>query len=97
MKLGGLKNNECLIRRKLKDINTVSNNVMKLISLSLPLLTTPLPKQGNSRSYTEAHWSFYQLSYGLRLTCGFGNLSTIGNGALADKVCYHTVFSSYRQ
>ena len=31
MKLGGFKNNECLIRHKLKYLNTVDNNVMKLI------------------------------------------------------------------
>lgn len=54
MKLGGFKNNECLIRHKLKDINTVSNNIMKLISLSLPLRASPLPKQGNFKSSREA-------------------------------------------
>lgn len=46
MKLGGFKNDEYLIRHKLKDINTVGNNIMKLISLSLPLPTSPPPQMG---------------------------------------------------
>lgn len=46
MKLGGFKNDEYLIRHKLKDINTVGNNIMKLISLSLPLPPSPPSPDG---------------------------------------------------
>jgi hypothetical protein len=38
---GEFKNNEYLIRHKLKDINTVGNNIMKLVNLGLPLPTYP--------------------------------------------------------
>lgn len=61
MKLGGFKNNEYLIRHKLKGINTVGSNVMKLISLSLPLPTSPLSKRGSFRSCGDAYRSLLAL------------------------------------
>lgn len=55
MKLGGFKDNEYLIGHKLKDINTVGNNIMKLISLGVPMPTSPLPKQSHLRSHYDVH------------------------------------------
>lgn len=95
MKLGGFKKNEYLIRHKLKDINTVGNNIMKLISLGLPQPTSPppppnSPNSGATMKLTDVCW----LSHWLEFKCVFENHSTVGNQALADKVCYHTVFRS---
>lgn len=74
MKLGGFKNNEYLIRHKLKDVNTVGNNIMKLISLSLCVATSP-PQIGRFLGVavllTEVRW--------LQLQRAFKNLSTVGN------------------
>lgn len=74
MKLGGFKNNEYLIRHKLKDINTVGNNIMKLISLSLCVAASPSPDRailGVAVLLTKVRW--------LQLQCAFKNLSTAGN------------------
>lgn len=74
MKLGGFKNNEYLIRHKLKDINTVGNNIMKLISLSLCVAASPSPVRailGVAVLLTKVRW--------LQLQCAFKNLSTAGN------------------
>lgn len=96
MKLGGFKKNEYLIGHKLKDINTVGNNIMKLISLGLPLPTSPPPPPTNSPNSgaTMMLTDGCQLSHWLEFKCVFENHSTVGNRALADKVCYHTVFRS---
>jgi hypothetical protein len=93
MKLGGFKNNEYLIRHKLKDINTVGNNIMKLISLGPPCPSPCSPNgpiSGVSMMFTEVCC----LSYWPQFKCAFENRNTVGNRAVADKVSYHTVFSS---
>jgi hypothetical protein len=97
MKLGGFKNNEYLIRHKLKDINTVGNNKMKLVSLGLPLPTHPYSPNRTISGVAMMLGGAGLLSYWLKLKCAFTNLSAVGKAALADKVCYHTVFSSYRR
>lgn len=84
MKLGGFKNNEYLIRHKLKDINTVGNTIMKLISLSLPC--QPSPSRWGDLGAAVLLPEVCQPSHWPRLKRAFENLSAVGNRALADKM-----------
>lgn len=79
----------------MRDINTVGNKLMKLIILGHPPLLTslpPLPQNCPISGVTMMLTEVCQLSHWLGFKCAFENHSTVGNQALADKACYHTVF-----